>query len=639
MISGRFSLLHPPSFEPGELVSTLGSEGIPTHTVETVEDLASPGDGAVLLLDPPSRQHFPASSLEPFTGGGGAVVLLGAPGEGDVPHDWPDDSLAAFVPHPHGRRQLILALRGAFQGLLARREVESRGREIDELTGIGSALSTERDLDALLRLILEQARRLTGADAGSLYLAEEGEDGSQRLRFVQAQNHSRPGLGLEEFTVPLDDRSLAGAVATSREPSLIDDAYHLGDDVPYGFDASFDAKHGYRTRSVLTLPMKNARDEVIGVLQLINRKRDFDALLASPDAIEAQVLPFTGRDVELALSLASQAAVAIENSRLHESIERLFEGFVTAAVTAIEQRDPTTSGHSQRVADMTVALAQTVDHLSTGPYGNVSFNRDQLKELRYAGLLHDFGKVGVSEQVLVKAKKLYPAELDLIEQRFAFVRRGAELEFYKRRTQHLERHGQEDYARVLESFEADYRRRLDLLDRLMGLVRSANEPTVLLEGNFEDLVVLGQSQYEDMQGRTHPLLGEHELRCLTLRKGSLGREERREIESHVVHTYRFLSQIPWTRDLQNVPQIAYGHHEKLNGGGYPRSVGADDIPIQTRMMTIADIFDALTAADRPYKKAVSTERALDILQGEVEDQMLDGELFRIFLEARVYEGG
>jgi HD-GYP domain-containing protein (c-di-GMP phosphodiesterase class II) len=377
---------------------------------------------------------------------------------------------------------------------------------------------------------------------------------------------------------------------------------------------------------------------VIGVLQLINRKRNPEAVLATPADVEDQVVPYSKRTVELVTALAGQAAVAIENSRLYDEIEKLFEGFVKAAVHAIEQRDPTTFGHSGRVANMTVALATVVDRAPDGAYGSVRFTREQIRELRYAGLLHDFGKVGVREQVLVKAKKLYPLQLEVIQQRQDFVRRTAEREFWRRRAEFLEAHGRDGYEPFLHALEAEHARELALLDRFLDAVTRANEPTVLPAGQFEELLTLARRTYEDLAGRPRRYLNEDELRYLTIPKGSLDESERLEIESHVTHTYRFLQQIPWTRELQHVPIIAYGHHEKLDGAGYPRRVTGDAIPIQTRMMTISDIYDALTAADRPYKVAVASPRALDIMTAEVRTGQLDEELFRLFVAAQVYAG-
>jgi HD-GYP domain-containing protein (c-di-GMP phosphodiesterase class II) len=435
----------------------------------------------------------------------------------------------------------------------------------------------------------------------------------------------------------VDRSSLAGYTAVTGEPLVIDDAYFLPPDVEYSINRSFDERHGYRTKSMLVIPMKDHKEEVIGVLQLINRKRHPDAVLATPADVEQQVVPYSRRTVELVTALAGQAAVAIENSRLYEEIERLFEGFVKAAVHAIEQRDPTTFGHSGRVANMTVGLAAVVDRAEDGAYRGVKFTREQVKEIRYAGLLHDFGKVGVREQVLVKAKKLYPLQLDLIRQRHHFVKRTAEREFWRKRAEFLEAHDRKEYEPYLRALEKEHAREIAALDAFLDAVLSANEPTVLPAGQFEALLHLSRRSYEDPTGRPHPYLTEEEMRYLTIPKGSLDETERLEIESHVTHTYRFLQQIPWTRELQQIPFIAYGHHEKLDGQGYPRGVTGDGIPIQTRMMTISDIYDALTAADRPYKPAVASARALDIMSGEVGAGQLDASLFGLFVEAKVFD--
>jgi hypothetical protein len=279
--------------------------------------------------------------------------------------------------------------------------------------------------------------------------------------------------------MPVDRSSLAGYTAVTGEPLVIDDAYVLPADVEYTINRSFDVRYGYRTKSMLVIPMTDHKDNVIGVLQLINRKRQPDAVLATPADVDAQVVPFSRRTVDLVMALAAEAAVSIENSRLYEDIERLFEGFVKAAVLAIEQRDPSTFGHSGRVAGYTVALAEIVDGARDGPYQRLTFTREQLRELRYAALLHDFGKVGVREEVLVKAKKLYPADLALIRQRHAFIHRTAERDFWRRRAEFLERQNGGDYQAFLRELETAHAARLEELDAFLQAVVRANEPTVL----------------------------------------------------------------------------------------------------------------------------------------------------------------
>jgi HD-GYP domain-containing protein (c-di-GMP phosphodiesterase class II) len=575
-----------------------------------------------------------------------ALVGIGNPGENEPGADFPVDLLTGFVAGDAPAGAVISQLRGAFRHAVtllsersAREGERQRYQELTELTRIGVALSHERDLTTLLEMILSQARRITNSDAGSLYLAERTDDNGppRTLRFKLSQNFSIPNLPLIESTVAVDHASLSGYVAATGQPLVIADVYLLPEDVTYRQNRSFDDKFGYRTKSMLVLPMRTHKDDVVGVLQLINRKRNSHAMLTSEVVVEREVLPYDNRSVELVNALASQAAVAIENSILYEDIERLFEGFVTAAVTAIESRDPTTSGHSGRVATLTVGLAEAVDRTAHGKYRDVKFSRTQLRELRYAGLLHDFGKVGVREQVLVKQKKLYPWNLDLIRHRFAYLLQGADLQYERERADYIRQHGQKDYDQAAARLDEIRRARREELQKFLDSIVRANEPSLLAEGVIEELSQINDKKYMDFNGVERPLLHDDELRFLMIRKGNLDDEERREIESHVTHTYRFLEQIPWTRELKRIPDIAYGHHEKLNGRGYPRQVVAEEIPVQTRIMTISDIFDALTATDRPYKRAVPNERALDILVMEAKEGMLDQDLLEAFIQARVYE--
>ena len=574
-----------------------------------------------------------------------AIVAVGDPGEHEPGSDIPVDLLTSYFAADATPGAVRTLLRGAFRHAVslvaaqaAREERALRHRELAELTSVGAALSTERDLLTLLEMILTQARRITSSDAGTLYLVERPENGgaSTTLRFGLSQNYSLGDLPLPEITVPIDHTSLAGHAALTGEPLVIEDVYLLPDDVSYRQNRSFDEKFGYRTKSMLVIPMRTHRDEIIGVLQLINRKRDREARLTNDETIARQVLPYDQQSVELVNALASQAGVAIENSLLYEDIERLFEGFVTAAVMAIEQRDPTTSGHSGRVATLTVGLAEAVTRGGIGPYRGLQFSREQLRELRYAGLLHDFGKVGVREQVLIKQKKLYPWDLDIIRHRFAFLLQRADLQFERERADYLLSHGAAQYEEFVARLEQMRRARRNELNRFLDAIVQANEPTILPEGSFHELKEINERTYIDFEGVERPLLADEELRFLMIRKGNLDDRERREIESHVTHTYRFLEQIPWTRELRQIPAIAYAHHEKLNGTGYPRRVTGDEIPVQTRMMTIADIFDALTATDRPYKRAVPAERALDILSQEATEGMIDQNLLKTFIEAKIY---
>ncbi|MFL6439321.1 MAG: HD-GYP domain-containing protein [Terriglobales bacterium] len=544
-------------------------------------------------------------------------------------------------------------------------------REIQELNKIGAALSAEHRLDSLLELILTKSRHITNADAGSLYLVESipaeapsnriassllttntngagglpasqlsNQDARQPakklLRFRLAQNDSID-LPFRETTMEIDHKSIAGYVASTGQIVNIDDAYDLPRDVPYSINRKFDEDSGYRTRSILAVPLRDQKDHIVGVLQLINAKRDGPTRLDSAPAMKEQVIAFGGRQQDIVASLGSQAAVAVENSQLYENIQRLFEGFVRASVSAIEARDPTTSGHSFRVANLTVALAEAVQRVETGPYANLRFTREEMREIRYASLLHDFGKVGVREEVLIKAKKLYPAQLDLVKQRFAFVKRSIEAERLQQRLEYVLEKGREEYLAKLGHFDNELRDQIAEVDRFFELVLKADEPSVLPEGSFDKLTDIAAHYYRTFEGEDQPLLTPDEVRLLSIRQGSLDDNERLQIESHVVHTFNFLQQIPWTSEIRHIPDIARGHHEKLNGQGYPYKLSAPEIPVQTRMMTISDIFDALSAADRPYKRSVSLDRALEILGFAVKDGELDASLFQVFLDAKVYE--
>jgi HD-GYP domain-containing protein (c-di-GMP phosphodiesterase class II) len=507
--------------------------------------------------------------------------------------------------------------------------------ELDEIHKIGIALSTVRDHDVLLPMILTKARELSRSDAGSLYLLDRVE-GEAVLRWKLAQNDSIQ-VDFQEMTLPITEESLAGYVALTGATLSIADAYDLPADVPYKINNSFDRANGYLTRSMLVFPMANHNGEIIGVLQLINRKKENAPPRLTAETVPGSVIPFDAQVTRSMQSLAGAAGVAVENNYLYESIERLFEGFVTASVTAIEQRDPTTSGHSFRVADLTVELAKTLDSIDDGRFRTVSFTPEQIREIRYASLLHDFGKVGVRENVLVKEKKLYPLQIDLIRGRFDYIVRTMEARASQRKIDWLLAHGQDGYDEFARSVDRELAEAIASMQGDLDFVMKSNEPTVLPEGDFQYLQQLAEREFTDREGNIRPLLEPQEVARLSIRKGNLDTSERSEIESHVTHTFHFLSKIPWTRDLRFVPEIAYAHHEKLNGRGYPRRLDSETIPIQSRMMTVSDIYDALTASDRPYKRAIGTDRALDILGFEVDEGLLDGDLVRVFIDAKIFE--
>jgi HD-GYP domain-containing protein (c-di-GMP phosphodiesterase class II) len=587
-----------------------------------------------------------------FTDGEALLVLVGRPRESLA--EAMNRGLVNVIDGPpagEGPRQatgpysdtLFLAVQRAFELLEAKSRAEARGRwvrryryELGELLQIARAMTTVRDVDTLLGVILEKSRFVTGADAGSIYIVErQSAGGVDRtvLRFKLTQNDS-VSFDSREFTMPLSDRSMAGAAAVQKRSLNIQDVYDLPASSTFRFDPSFDRRIGYTTRSMLVAPLISQRDEVIGVIQLINKKRDPAVKLLTRADFDAHVIAFDERSDELLGMLAAQAGVSLETAMLYDEIRKLFEGFVTASVEAIESRDPTTSGHSRRVADLTVALAQVVDGETSGPYAEARFSAEDMRELEYASLLHDFGKIGVREKVLVKAKKLYEDRLELVRARFDYVARTIEAEVLTRKVRALETGASREQIDALDRELAQ--RRADL-DGAWDAVCSANEPTILSSGDFARLEAISHETYTDLRGEERTLLEEEEVTCLKVSKGSLTQQEFDEIRSHVSHTFRFLSRIPWGKSLQRVPTIAGAHHERLNGTGYPNRLRAEAIPVQSKMMSISDIYDALTASDRPYKKAVPIERAIDILEFSVKDGHLDQELVRIFREARIWE--
>jgi HD-GYP domain-containing protein (c-di-GMP phosphodiesterase class II) len=629
----RRYLLHRRGAAIRDLVSLLPQDDIQPVAFDPSRLLLSEDEVAVMLLD---RQMHGAIAEPPPNGIGEAadrlgVVLIGDRSGAADPF-WPPRvyfSLPADSPDHH----LARALRSVFRILeertisaRSRRTLADRTREIVALNEIGIALAAETEPNRLIDTILSKSRDLTQAEAGSLYVVEERE-GRLSLVFRAAQNDA-VRFSFEEHVLALDTASLAGYVASTGKILRLDDVYQLPASSPYAFNPAFDKTHRYRTRSMLVVPMTNPQGRVVGVLQLMNRKRRVIPDVGTTAVIRVETVPFDDQNEEIARSLASQAAVALENSRLTDHLKKLFEGFVEASVTAIEQRDPTTSGHSERVAVLSCRLAESAARNRAGAYTSFQITPTELTALRYAAVLHDFGKVGVREWVLVKARKLPPGRLDVLRERFEKARLSAAARLWSRAAR-----GELAVAKA----EKDLAKELSRIGKAWEVVMRADEPTVLPQETRPLLEEMESIEFLDSAGDRHSLLEPEEFAYLSIPKGSLNEGERREIESHVTQTFRFLSRIPWTPELARVPDLAYLHHEKLNGSGYPRGLKAEQLPTQSRMMTICDIYDALSASDRPYKRAVPPEKALDILRMEARQGALDSDLLDIFVEAKVFE--
>ena len=375
-------------------------------------------------------------------------------------------------------------------------------------------------------------------------------------------------------------------------------------------------------RSVMCAPLI-VGDEVLGLIQVDSS--------SDPRA-------FHDADLELLTGVCAETAVALKNFQLYSDIERLLDGFVRASVQAIEERDPVTAGHSFRVASYAERLATALDRAADPQLRRIAFTREQLREIRYAALLHDFGKVGVREHVLRKEKKLHHADMRLLEQRFLYARACLERQAYHTLAQ---RHIDEGWSATTfraekESADARLAEEAARLDGFLATIRSANEPAISRSSTLPDLRDIVHYGCHDPDGHPLALLEEHEVAALSLAKGCLTADERRQIEEHVVDSYSFLVLIPWTKDLAGVPAIAHGHHEKLDGSGYPSGLRGPQISIQTRILTISDIYDALTAGDRPYKKAVPVEQALDLMREECDAGHIDARLFQVFVDSRAW---
>jgi HD-GYP domain-containing protein (c-di-GMP phosphodiesterase class II) len=644
-----FLLVYPRDFAVrGPVASALDEAGI-AHRPGTFP--AAIGDDApaiVYLVEARRLERLGgpadvANALARIDGSGAATIIVAEPGDrahlalAESPH------VAGWLTEPLDPVALLATFASARRGLIERGESRrlraltgAMESETQRLLSIGVALSAERNLSKLHQLIVRNARELTHADGGSLYLLENGASGQPALRFAVAQTGPLDDGQHVGAMLPLSRASISGYVALTGHVVRIDDVYDIPAGAEYTFNPSFDRQTGYRTKSVLVVPMRDHESVVTGVIMLINRKPAFEVQLTSPELTESVVGPFNDRDESVLLSLASQAGVALENKALLNSIQDLFEQFVRASVKAIEVRDKSTQGHSSRVAELTVAQALATNAVERGPFKDVHFDEDALREMRYAALLHDFGKVAVPEYIFGKAKKLPDGKLDAIRLRFLLAINQVAVLAARRKFALLQAGAGAGDPRLL-AVDGDALARTAELEALLAAVESANEPRVVAAevGSMLDSII-GKT-YVDVAGE-RPLIDRDEFDFLRIPRGSLSNEERRKMEQHVTQSFYFLREIPWSKTpWRHVPDLAYGHHEHLDGTGYPRGLAGAEIAPQVRMLTIADVFDALTANDRPYKAAIPVERALDILTKEFAQRgKIDGDLLDLFISKQVY---
>ncbi len=504
-------------------------------------------------------------------------------------------------------------------------DVGLRRQRMHQLNEISLALTAQMDEQEMLNTILSEARRIAGCEGGSLFLVQPDQVLGKSLVFKLAQNIV-VDFPFAETKLPLTSDSIAGSVALTGHELNLHDVYQLPSDTPYKFNPSFDEKMGYRTQSMLTLPMRDHRGHVVGVLQFINCKNRHSG----------EVIPFGEETVEVLRAIASQAAVSLQKNTLLNDINQLFESFVQASVKTIEQRDPSTSGHSFRVAQSTVALLQALPKSGVARFRNLQLTDEHIREVRYAALLHDFGKVGVPEAVLVKANKLTDERLEVIRFRFELQKERLRRRAVEQELEMLH-HERVDVEVARRRIHRQLQRQLSVLDQYYEWIVEANHPNVLDSGVYDHLNEIRDYAFRELDGTVGGVITDQDILALSVRRGSLTPAERRSIEAHVVYTKEFLSVLPWPPELAQVPEIAGAHHERLDGSGYPMGLAGEQIPLASQVMAVADVYDALTAMDRPYKSAISPDAAFSILTEEGKAGLLDPELVDIFIASGSYQ--
>lgn len=522
--------------------------------------------------------------------------------------------------------------------------VEDLFRRLEQLNEIGAALSQARDIDSLLEKILLAAKAITRSDGGTLYLLEHFEDG-QRLKFAIMRNETlniamggTTGNPIPFYPVHLygkdgrpNNQMVAAYAALTGNTVNIADAY-----TAEGFDFSgtrnIDKKTGYRSKSFLTVPMRNHQGEIIGVLQLINSK----------DPGTGEIVPFSTGDQHLAESLASQAAIALTNRQLIIQLEKLFESFIQLINTAIDEKSPYTGGHCERVPKLTMMLAEAVNETSEGPLREFTMSEKDRYELKIAGLLHDCGKVTTPVHVVDKATKLETIfdRIDLVDTRFEVLKRDAELGALKKKLDLARKKNPDEMAcsEMLAEIDQDLREALRQIDEDREFLRHSNVGGEVMAPDAQARVrrIGTERKWTNVSGGTADFLTGNEIENLTIGRGTLTAKERDIINNHIVATIKMLEALPWPKHLSNVPEYAGGHHERMDGKGYPRGLTREQMSVQARVMGIADIFEALTAKDRPYKRGKTLSESLRILGNFRLNGHIDPDLFDVFVRRKVY---
>ncbi|HBD94552.1 MAG TPA: HD family phosphohydrolase [Spirochaetia bacterium] len=596
-----------------ELLSTIGS----TYQVKDIQSHDDIIDDSILFVDVSSIENsnwgsawadFLPSPLKLLINNVRVIAITGNNTD-SIALQLLNDDFFDYVRYPFNSPRLQASI------INAQRTINNE-IELKSLYTIGINLSSESNLDTLLRNILNAAMDLTNSDGGSIYLLTDDINPETDERMMQFEHSISDTLGeiYSKFKMPINDKSLAGFVVHTGKSLNIEDVYTIPENLPYGFNSSFDIKNGYRTKSMLVVPMINHKQKIIGALQLINRKKDREIKLDSLEKINTSVIDFDHKCELLIRSLGSQATISIETSGLYRELHMLFESFMTASVNAVESRDPSTAGHSRRVSKLSVAIANHINMSDSPAFQNIHFSIEDLLAIKYAGLLHDFGKIGINEKILLKAKKLFDEEIHIINSR---------LEIFQ-------------YTLYFEGNKT-LNNIFDTVHEYRDAIMIANEPGKLTEKIIDILETEHKTFIKTLDEREEKIINDLEYNKLVNSRGSLSAEEYKIIQSHVEHSYNFLKLIQWPTGLEKVPDIARYHHEKLDGSGYPTGIKSDKIPFESQIMCIADIFDALIASERPYKTKMTIEKAFDILDDEAKQGKINQNILDLFFEEKIYE--
>ena len=505
---------------------------------------------------------------------------------------------------------------------------ERLGGQIKKMSDIGRALSGVYDLNALLEMIVDQARSFTNADAGTLYIVED-----ETLRFQIVQNDSlkicmggKTGETIPFPPVELKESNVSAFVALKGKSVNIPDVY---DTNLFDFTGpkKFDQSTGYRSKSMLVVPMKNHDNDVIGVLQLLN----------ATNPVNNEVIAFSQDYENLSESLASQAAVSITNAKLISNMTELFEAFVKVMATAIDEKSPVTGGHIRRVANLTLTMAEVIHNHDEGAFKDRKFSPDQMYELRIAAYMHDIGKVTSPVEIVEKAKKLQTIfdRIHYIRLRMDYIIQKVKLEGQQKKIELLERKA--DLTEI-KKVELISEKQIQEMEDIRSFINKCNEPGEFLEDETLDkLKEISLRTYLDNEGQQQPFITEDELLNLSIRRGSITDAERKKMQDHAAVTLKMLKQIPFTKKLKNIPSFAGAHHEFINGKGYPLGLKGDEIPFEGKLMAVTDIAEALTASDRPYKKAMPLETVYRILRSMAGNGELDNDMVELFINEEIYK--